>query len=74
MSAVVIGSINCRGLSNNVKRCDIFNKCRDMFDISILVDTQTKRKTMAARMGIYKQVWLSLQCKQRGSSAFLKFI
>ena len=58
MSAVVIGSINCRRLSNNVKHCDIFNKCRDMYDISILVDTQyqTKRKTMAARMGIYKQV------------------
>ena len=29
MSAVVIGSVNCRGLSNNVKRCDILNKCRD---------------------------------------------
>ena len=44
MSAVVIGSINCRGLSNNVKRCDIFNKCRDMYDISILVDTHSTKQ------------------------------
>jgi hypothetical protein len=47
MSAVFIGSINCRGLSNNVKCCDIFNKCRDMYDISILVDTHsTKNQSM----------------------------
>jgi hypothetical protein len=54
MSAVVIGSVNCRGLSNNVKCCDIFFfiKCRDMYDITILVDT----KTMATWMGIYKPV------------------
>jgi hypothetical protein len=44
MSAVVIGSINCRGLSNNVKCCDIFNKCRDMYDISILVDTHSTKQ------------------------------
>ena len=44
MSAVVIGSINFRGLSNNVKRCDIFNKCRDMYDISILVDTHSTKQ------------------------------
>jgi hypothetical protein len=43
MSAVVIESVNCRGLSNNVKCCDIFllNVEICTYDITILVDTKT---------------------------------
>ena len=40
MSSIVIGSVNCRGLADSVKRCDIFTKCNDLYDVTILVDTQ----------------------------------
>ena len=41
MSTITIGSVNCRGLSETVKRIDIFTKYKDLYDIIILVDTHS---------------------------------
>ena len=41
MSKIVIGSINCRGLADKLKRNDIFEYCKERYDISILVDTHS---------------------------------
>ena len=42
MGDLKIGGLNCRGLfSDPVKRRDIFLRCRDMYSISILVDTHS---------------------------------
>ena len=42
---VKIGSINCWGLaSDKIKRQDIFLKCRQKFDITLLVDTHCKKE------------------------------
>ena len=46
MALLKIGSINCRGLSSdNIKRRDIFLKCRQNYDISFLIDTHSKNET-----------------------------
>ena len=44
MSAVIIGSVNCRGISNNVKCCVILSKCRDIH----IIPHKKNKKTMAA--------------------------
>ena len=45
MEELKIGSLNCRGLfSDPIKRRDIFLKCREMYDISILVDTHSTKE------------------------------
>ncbi len=44
MVKVTIGSLNCRGLSSDkIKRQDIFQKCRQNYDIALLVDTHCKK-------------------------------
>ena len=46
MALLKIGSINCRGLSSDkIKRRDIFLKCRQKYDISSLIDTDSKNET-----------------------------
>ena len=46
MALLKIGSINCRGLSSDkIKRRDIFLKCRQKYDISFLIDTDSKNET-----------------------------
>ena len=45
MVKVNIGCLNCRGLSSdNIKRRDIFMKCRENYDITFLVDTHCKKE------------------------------
>ena len=45
MGDLKIGSLNCRGLfSDQGKRRNIFLRCRDMYDISILVDTHSTKE------------------------------
>ena len=45
MDKLKIGSLYCRGLhSDHVKRRDLFLKCREMYDISILVDTHSTKE------------------------------
>ncbi|CAG2199063.1 unnamed protein product [Mytilus edulis] len=39
MASIVVGSVNCRGLANKVKRLDIFSICKKRYDIAVLVDT-----------------------------------
>ena len=46
MNSIKIGSMNCRGLSSDqVKRRDIFLKCRTQYDITFLIDTHTDKNT-----------------------------
>lgn len=45
MSELKIGSLNCRGLfSDEIKRRDIFSRCREKYDISILVDVHSTKE------------------------------
>ena len=45
MAELKIESLNCRGLfSDQIKRRDMFLRCREMYDISILVDTDSTKK------------------------------
>ena len=45
MSKISIGALNCRGLSEDVKRRDFFQRYRQIYDIVILSDTHgTKEK------------------------------
>ena len=45
MSELKIGSLNCRGLfSDQIKRRDIFSRCREKYDISILVDVHSTKE------------------------------
>jgi hypothetical protein len=45
MVIIKIGSINCLGLaSDKIKRQDIFLKCRQNYDITLLVDTHCKKE------------------------------
>ena len=45
MSSITIGSLNCRGLSDDIKRRDFFHRYRKLYDILILIDTHcTKEK------------------------------
>ena len=38
-SSVIIGSVNCRGLAEKIKRGDIFSICKERYDITVLTDT-----------------------------------
>ncbi|VDI42705.1 Hypothetical predicted protein [Mytilus galloprovincialis] len=42
--AVTIGALNCRGLSEEVKRRDIFDRCNKKYDITILCDTHCTKE------------------------------
>jgi len=45
MVKIKIGSINCRDLvSDKIKRQDIFLKCRQNYDITLLVNTHCKKE------------------------------
>ena len=45
MGNLKIGCMNCRGLSSDkIKRRDIFLKCRENYDISLLIDTHCKKE------------------------------
>jgi hypothetical protein len=39
-NVIVIGSLNCRGfIADSVKRCDIFTKYKDLYEVTVLVNT-----------------------------------
>ena len=45
MTVLKIGSLNCRGLySDPLKRRDVFLRCREKYDICILVDTHSTKQ------------------------------
>ena len=44
MASIKIGSLNCRGLAEDVKRKDLFLRCKEKYDITILVDTHCKKE------------------------------
>jgi hypothetical protein len=40
MSSFIIGSVNCRGLAEKIKKkSDIFSICKERYDITVLTDT-----------------------------------
>ena len=44
MESLRIGSVNCRGLfSDQIKRRDFFDRCRNNFDITFLIDTHSPK-------------------------------
>ena len=45
MGTLKIGSLNCRGLADKVKRKDFFLRCKNKYDISVLIDTHCKKET-----------------------------
>ena len=38
MSSVILGSVNCRGLAEKIKRGVIFSICKERYDITVLTD------------------------------------
>jgi hypothetical protein len=45
MANLTIGSVNCRGLaSDEIKRRDIFHKCKQLYDITFLIDTHCAKE------------------------------
>ncbi|CAG2199310.1 E3.1.11.2 [Mytilus edulis] len=74
MSTITIGSVNCRGLSETVKRIDIFTKYKDLYDITILVDTHStseKEKQWLHEWG-YVGKFSSYSSKSRGVAILFK--
>ena len=68
MSTVSIGALNCRGLSEDVKRRDFFHKYRKKFDVIILTDTHStkdKEKQWYHEWG-YKSFFSSHTSHSRG--------
>ena len=54
MGSLRIGSVNCRGLSSDkIKRRDIFNKCRNNYDITFLIDTHSDKSVE----NVWKTEW-----------------
>ena len=74
MSTITIGSVNCRGLSETVKRIDIFTKYKDLYDIIILVDTHStseKEKQWLHEWG-YVGKFSSFSSKSRGVAVLFR--
>ena len=45
MANLTIGSVNCRGLaSDEIKRRDIFHKCKQLYEITFLIDTHCSKE------------------------------
>ena len=75
MAELKIGSLNCRGLfSDQIKRRDIFLRCREMYDISILVDTHSTKEVehiWQAEWG-FKAIFSSGTSTSRGVAVLFK--
>ncbi|CAG2194572.1 unnamed protein product [Mytilus edulis] len=74
MSTITIGSVNCRGLSETVKRIDKFTKYKDLYDIIILVDTHStseKEKQWLHEWG-YVGKFSSFSSKSRGVAVLFR--
>ena len=55
MANISIGCMNCRGLSADpIKRRDFFLKCRNKYDISLLIDTHSNANSEV----IWKHEWV----------------
>ncbi|CAG2228129.1 unnamed protein product [Mytilus edulis] len=73
MTSLKIGSLNCRGLSEEVKRRD-FSRYRKRYDIIILTDThctKEKEKQWAHEWG-YKAFFSSGSSRSRGVAILIK--
>ena len=69
MANLTVGSVNCRGLaSDEIKRRDIFHKCKQLYDITFLIDThcsKEKEKQWKPEWG-YSAVFASLNTTSLG--------
>ena len=75
MANLTIGSVNCSGLaSNEIKRRDIFHKCRQLYDITFLIDThcsKEREKQWKTEWG-YSAFFTSLNSTSRGVAMMFK--
>ena len=75
MANLTIGSVNCRGLaSDEIKRRDIFHKCKQLYEITFLIDThcsKEKEKQWKNEWG-YSAFFASLNSTSRGVSIMFK--
>lgn len=75
MSTIKIGCLNCRGLaSDHIKRRDIFEKCRNKYDITFLVDTHSSPEVEQSWVNEwgYKAFFNSYSSSSRGVAIMLK--
>lgn len=73
MTVLCIGSVNCRGLSEEVKRRDVFDRYRKKYDITILTDThceKSKESKWQHEWG-YKAYFSSYTSHSRGVAILL---
>jgi hypothetical protein len=52
ISSVIIGSVNCWGLAEKIKRGDIFSICKERYDITVLTDTHCCLENESHRRGV----------------------
>jgi len=75
MANLTIGSVNCRGLaSDKIKRRDNFHKCRQLYDITFLIDTHCsneREKQWKTEWG-YSAFFASLNSTSRGVAMMFK--
>lgn len=75
MDKLKIGNLNCRGLySDHIKRKDLFLRCREMYDIIILVDTHSTKEIehfWQSEWG-YKAIFSSATSTSRGVALLFK--
>lgn len=75
MTSLKIVSLNCRGLSSDkIKRHDIFDRCRNQYDITVLIDTHSSESTEKLWLDEwgYKGHFCSCSSTKRGIAILFK--
>jgi hypothetical protein len=74
MANLTIGSVNYWGLaSDEIKRRDIFHKCKQLYDITFLIDTRSKEKEKQWKTEWgYSAFFASLNSTSRGVAIMFK--
>ena len=77
MANLIIGSVNCKGLaSDEIKRRNIFHKCKQLYDITFLIDTHCSKEKEKEKQWKtewrYSAFFASLNSTSRGVSIMFK--
>jgi exonuclease III len=74
MSSVIIGSVNCRGLAEKIKRGDILSICKERYDITVLTDTHCCLENKSHWLGEwgYIGIFSSYSSRSRGVAVLFK--